>query len=176
MVEEWKSVIGYEGLYEVSNFGRVRALYREGEYKARWGIAKMSFPAKILKICIGANGYNYLKLSKNSKHKHKLVHRLVMESFCGTSDLQVNHKDGNKSNNNLSNLEYCTDKENKLHSTRVLGKKVGENNKRSKLKQCDIENIRADNRILREIAADYGVTLQAIHHVKSGKNWFHDKL
>jgi len=173
--EKWLPVVGYEGLYEVSNNGYVRALYREGIYKARWGMAKMNFPAKILKLSKNTNGYNYVSLSKNSNHRKYLIHRLVLIAFVGESDLQCNHKDGNKENNNLYNLEFCTNQENSLHSTRVLKQKIGELNGKAKLKYDDIKNIRSDNRILREIAKDYGVTLQAIHHIKIGKTWSHVK-
>ena len=173
MDEIWKKVVGYEDSYEISNLGNVRALYRQKIYKARWGLAKMVFPAKQMKIGIGKNGYCYVKLSKDSKNKHKLIHRLVMEAFVGYSDLEVNHKDGNKENNRIENLEYCTAQENQLHCTRILKKKIGEKNKMSKLKEADIFKIRNDPRILREIAMDYGVTLQAIHYVKNRKNWSH---
>jgi len=176
MSEEWKSVVGYEGLYEVSNLGKVRALYRIAEHNARWGMTKMTFPARELKICIAINGYCYVKLRKDNKSHHNLIHRLVMRAFVGISDLEVNHKDGIKTNNNLENLEYCTSQENQIHCCRILKKKIGEANGHAKLKQADIEKIRNDKRFLREIAADYGVTLQAIHHVKSGKNWGHDKI
>jgi hypothetical protein len=97
-----------------------------------------------------------------------------MQAFIGQSKLQVNHKDGIKTNNKLSNLEYCTSQENLRHCIDILGKKRGEGTgKASKLKEADIPKIRADTRLLREIAADYGVTTQAICLVKTRKNWGH---
>ena len=172
-MEEWRDVVGYEGLYEVSNEGRVRSRFREGEYAARWGIAKMRFPAKERKISKTPAGYCYVSLSKNGIQSKHLVHRLVMEAFAGRSDRQVNHLDGVKGNNKVSNLEYCTSAENLRHCINVLGKKRGSSAGGAKLTETDIPKIRSDSRKLREIAQDYGVTLQAIYLVKARKNWGH---
>jgi Zn-dependent peptidase ImmA (M78 family) len=95
-----------------------------------------------------------------------------MHAFVGDSmGLQVNHKDGNKDNNALVNLEYCTSSENLLHASRVLGTRRGEALGIGKIKESDIKPIREDKRILREIAAEYGVSLQAIHHIKRKRSW-----
>lgn len=96
--ETWKPVIGYEGLYEVSDFGRVRNA--EGH---------------IIKPKVNQNGYLQLHLHKDGKRKYYYVHRLVLDAFSEYVNLfydQVNHRDENKSNNNLSNLEYCLPSEN----------------------------------------------------------------
>jgi hypothetical protein len=133
----------------------------------------MRFPAKEMKICATLTGYRYVSISKDGNPRKHLVHRLVMEAFVGASDLQVNHKDGDKANNSLSNLEYCTSSENMLHRSRVLGKVIGSSNTAAVLRERDIPAIRADTRKLKDIAADYGVTLQAIWYVKKRKNWAH---
>jgi hypothetical protein len=173
--EQWRPVVGYEGLYEVSNQGAVRALRRIGVYRGRWGESKMVFPARIMKIGTAPNGYQYVKLKKpNGPSKHYLCHRLVMAAFVGDPPfLQVNHKDGDKKNNRVENLEYCTAMQNIRHCIDVLGKKRGEGAGTSKLKEMDIPLIRGDKRTLREIAKDYGVTLQAIWYVKKRINWGH---
>lgn len=173
MEDIWAVVPGYEGIYEVSCSGRIRSLYREQEFQGRWGVAKMRFPAKEMLLSTSRGGYKYVALSKNSVSKKHLVHRIVMEAFVGKSELQVNHKDGDKTNNHLSNLEYCTSSENLRHCIDVLGKKRGEGAGVAKLKESDVIAIRNDPRKLREIAKDYGVTLQAIHLVKKRKNWSH---
>lgn len=171
--ETWVSLPGFEGFYEVSNKGRVRGVDRVASFRGRWGDATAKMPGKILKPSVTKGGYYYVSLSKNSKKRKFFVHRLVMLAFFGDSDLQINHKDGDKSNNNMGNLEYCTAQENLLHCTRVLKKRTGENSPTSKLTQEQVNNIREDGRLLREIAADYGVTLQAIHLIKKRKNWAH---
>lgn len=170
MIEEWKPVIGYEGLYEVSNTGNVRSIYREGVYESRWGKVKMKFPGKMLTINKTKKGYCYVGLSKDSVQTKHLVHRIVMFAFVGVNDRQVNHIDGVKTNNNITNLEYCTQSENLIHASRVLGTRRGKS-VGSKFDEIDIVNIRSDRRKLREIAKDYGVTLQAIHLIKKRKNF-----
>lgn len=171
MSEHWRDVIGYEGLYEVSDNGAIRSVDRRVEFSGRWGKSKTHFPAVTLAAYISKNGYQYASLSRMGKKKTLLVHRLVMAAFDSPSEKQVNHLDGNKANNRRENLEYCTASENLLHASRVLGTRRG-SAMSSKLTEDDIPKIRLDTRILREIAEDYGVTLQAIHLVKSKKNWW----
>lgn len=174
--EEWKDIPGYEGLYKISSNGKIFSYKRSGEYMARWGIAKMNFPEKEMKISTTKSGYKYISLKKpNEKSIKFLLHRLVMLTFIGEPNgKQVNHIDGEKSNNNLNNLEYCTGAENLRHCIDVLGKKRGEGSC-SKLTENQVIKIKQDQRILREIAKDYGVTLQAIWMIKKGKNWGHIK-
>jgi len=172
--ERWVPVVGYEGYYEISDRGNVRSIARSGEYRGRWGMLTMNFPAKAMRISTTTAGYKYLALKMpNEKAVKHLLHRLVLAAFVGPSELQCNHKDGDKSNNNLSNLEYCTCLENLRHCIDVLGKKRGAGTGMAKVSESDVLKIREDKRFLREIAADYGVTLQAIHSIKSGKNWKH---
>lgn len=102
---EWKTIKGYEGLYEVSNDGRVRRLRF---INGRHNFEKI----KESKQTLNTWGYMTVNLCKNGKSNTKRVHRLVAEAFLGESNLQIDHIDGNKQNNNLSNLEYVTPKEN----------------------------------------------------------------
>lgn len=95
----WKPVKGYEGLYEVSNVGIVKSLFR---YK------------KALKPSVTKNGYLTVELFRDKIGKRFLVHRIVAESFIPNPDdlPQVNHKDEDKKNNNVDNLEWCSAKYN----------------------------------------------------------------
>ena len=123
--EYWRPVVGYEGLYEVSNFGRVRSLDRW--VKGRNGSVRLC-KGRILKPFTTKNGYLKVSLCKNGKVKTFKVHRLVVEAFLeipeelkhlkGTRYLQVNHKDENKQNNNVENLEFCDAKYNTNYGTR----------------------------------------------------------
>ena len=105
-MENWKSIIGYEGLYEVSDQGRVKSLKRGKE--------------RILKPAKQRWGYLQVRLCKNSQKKDFKVHRLVAEAFCPNPCPdkfdQVNHRDENKTNNAASNLEWCDAKYNKTYS------------------------------------------------------------
>lgn len=102
---EWKPIKGYEGLYEVSNDGRVRRLKF---INGRHNFEKI----KECKQTLNTWGYMTVNLSKNGKGNTKRVHKLVANAFLGESDLQIDHIDGNKQNNRLDNLEYVTPKEN----------------------------------------------------------------
>lgn len=113
-MEVWKDIVGYEGLYQVSNLGRVKSLKRN---KAN-NYGKV--PERVLKQQINkkSGGYSQASLCKEGKYKVFFIHRLVARAFIHNPDNKpvVNHKDGNKHNNCVGNLEWCTQKENVLHS------------------------------------------------------------
>lgn len=109
----WKEIEGFEGLYEVSDNGKVRRMERV--FQRRDGKI-LPISSRELKLCIDKYGYVYVCLQKGKDRIHKTIHRLVLETFTSAKDLQVNHIDGNKLNNNLSNLEWVTSKENINHS------------------------------------------------------------
>ena len=109
--EYWKPVVGYEELYQVSNWGRVKSLPRNGTVKY----------ARILKPGTNRYGYLYVNLCKDGKVKTFTVHRLVAEAFLPNPDNLpcINHKDECKTNNNVDNLEWCTNEYNINYGTRT---------------------------------------------------------
>jgi hypothetical protein len=114
----WKDVVGFEGLYQVSNTGRIKSLSRtrwNGKVNAKVS-EKELFPTK------RRDGYLIATLSNNKDVIKEYVHRIVALAFIQTDDntLTVNHKDGNHSNNNVDNLEWCSYSENHIHAYRVL--------------------------------------------------------
>ena len=115
-MEIWKSVYGYDGLYIVSNTGRIKSVARIVE-RSRNGVLPVK--ERELSQCVDRYGYKYVSLQKDGKRKPRTVHRIVLESFDYRGGLQVNHKDGNKLNNNLLNLEWVTLKENIQHAQRM---------------------------------------------------------
>lgn len=114
--ETWKDIQGYEGLYQVSDLGRVRSLGRICNAKNG---SQQKKKARILTQEITIHGYCRVRLFDCSKHsRHYSVHRLVLGAFVGASDLQVNHINEIKTDNRLVNLEYVTPKENCNHGKR----------------------------------------------------------
>lgn len=112
--EIWKAVFGYEGLYEVSNYGRVRSLDRIVEQINNGTACKRLYKGKILKLKKENNGYLRAHLSKDGVAKSVAVHRIVAMAFCPNPDNKpaVNHLDCNPVNNSATNLEWVTYKEN----------------------------------------------------------------
>ena len=110
-MEEWKSIPGYEGLYEVSSYGRVKSL--EISYTRKNGIMDHK-PEIILSPKNNGTGYFMVCLYKNKTHKYYLIHRLVALAFLPNPDNLpcVNHKDEDKTNNKVDNLEWCDHKYN----------------------------------------------------------------
>lgn len=104
--EEWRDIKGFEGLYQVSNMGRVKSMSRSVRANT-CGVRIL--PEKILREGESNSGYMLVVLCKEGKHHNKMVHRLVAEAFIPNPQnyAEVNHKDENKLNNNLNNLEWC---------------------------------------------------------------------
>lgn len=129
--EIWKDVVGYEGLYQVSNLGRVRSLERTCASK---NSALRKVPSYILKPSFGG-GYLYYNLTKNATCRRVLAHRIVATAFIpNPNGFQIiNHIDEDKKNNNALNLEWCNHKYNNDYGNRK--KLVAETHKKNK-KNC----------------------------------------
>lgn len=114
--EKWVPIRGYEGSYEVSNYGNVRSLSRVVEYKH--GGKGRFWPSKIIKQWMPKNGYLTVTLKLENKGSNFMVHRLVGIHFIDNPNngWQINHKDNNKLNNKVVNLEWVTQSENMAHA------------------------------------------------------------
>lgn len=116
--KEWKEIKGYEGKYIISNYGEVISLPR---YKQNNSKLQHVEPKEIKRYVNPKNGYVYVQLWNNAKYKNIRLHKLVAQAFIKNSNNlpQINHKDGNKKNNRVDNLEWCTAKDNILHSYKI---------------------------------------------------------
>lgn len=175
MKEIWKTIQGYENKYEVSNLGRVKSLERIDRYNRK-------IEEKILAPRKHTGGYLRVQLSR----KDFYIHRLVAETFIPNPEnkTQVNHIDGNKHNNRVENLEWCTPLENNLHAVKTgLNKKDRnfmikiancENHKKAmarkrKLTNEQILEIRKSKESEYKIAEKYNVCRSHIHNIKVRK-------
>lgn len=118
-MEEWRDIQGYEGLYQVSNYGRVRSLDRVVTQTNNGTLSKHLYRGRILKQNKRPNGYYGVQLSKDGITKPYLIHRIVATEFIPNPDNlpQVNHKDEDKYNNCVDNLEWCDAKYNSNYGT-----------------------------------------------------------
>jgi hypothetical protein len=179
-IEEWKNIIGFDTQYEISNFGRVRSKNRYvniTEKKQRF------YKSKILKQTTQRNGYKCIGLHLNKYVKIFLIHRLVADMFILNKEkkTQINHIDGNKNNNNVSNLEWCTCSENNLHRTRTLRYNICEAHHNAKLTQKQVDYIREIKKIADEnkirnwgcgkLAKEFNVSYGAISRIVNNRRW-----
>lgn len=177
--ETWKPVKNYQGVYFVSNNGRVKSIDRYISCHKKY---KRKILGRILKIQRNPiNNYEYILLRVNGKVYLNLIHRLVARAFIGICPPkhQVNHKDLNKSNNKSYNLEYLTAKENMHHmfKNKTINYQRGEDRKNSKLTNKKVIKIRKEyklgNKTQEKIANFYGIALSTCNEVIHRKKWKH---
>lgn len=173
--EQWKSIPGFEGFYEISSFGRVRSLERT--MKNKHGTSSR-VPAIMLRPDFGQDGYARVSLHCDGMLRRESVHRLVARQFLdGIHERrQVNHKDGNKQNNRADNLEWVTARENVLHAWRMglCMPVAGEQNGNSKLSERDVAIVMsaaARDVPSREISRVFNITEAAVSAIIRGKSW-----
>lgn len=172
MDEVWKDIDGWEGMYQVSNKGKVRSLDRY--------IGKRFFKGTVLKGSNGGDGYRIVALCNGSKERsYPYIHRLVAEAFIGPvpPNQEVNHKDGDKSHNNISNLEYVTRRENTLHAMDIIGINfaLGEQVGSSKLTEVEVLEMRrlyaAGGTSHRKLAKMFDVHHSTVARIVAGNSW-----
>jgi len=173
MDEVWKDIEGFEGMYQVSSLGRIKSLERT--VKGKWKTDTIYH--ELIRKPSTCKPYNIVRLSKNGKSFYKTVHRLVAMAFLPNIEEkpEVNHIDGNKKNNLLSNLEWVTRSENCVHymklGTRNTAK--GEKHLKSILTAKQAEEIKYGDDPIAELAKKFGIAYQTAWAVRNGRTWKH---
>jgi len=159
---EWRAIEGYEGKYAVSDGGEVMSM----------NFAKSGLPG-IMRFNL-SRGYLAVQLGDRKRYT---VHRLVAEAFIGPrpTGMHINHKDGNKKNNSVSNLEYVTPSENQKHSFAIgLQDNHGERHSQAKLTNAKVAEIKRMFSLgfsNKELAAFFHVCPTNIAHIRAGRIW-----
>jgi hypothetical protein len=182
MKERWKDVTGFEGMYKVSNFGRILSTGKGSNKSFRNQYTDKG--NRLKKLFTDIDGYLNTNLYYKTKATHIRVHRLVMQEFVGKSDLEVNHIDGNKNNNRLDNLEYCTRLENENHAWKTGLKEINKTTRHTPVKQYDLDfNFIAKYHSQREAerqtgtrSADISACIKHRQHTANGFIWHKAKI
>jgi hypothetical protein len=177
--EKWKDIAGYEGLYQVSNLGRVKSLRRMLLIRHPVGDRYREQPERILAPGPAESGHLTVSLAKEGRSKTYQVHTLVLEAFVGPRpgdclEWHGCHRDGNPTNNVLGNLRWDTRSGNEEDKIAHGRSNRGERNRAVKLTPAQVLEIRervAKGETSDAIAAIYGVTRGLINAIKSGRAW-----
>ena len=173
---EWRNVVGYEGLYEVSSTGLLHSVTRTIEYNSPItpNAVRRTYKGKLISCTTNKLGYTRARLSVGGVNSMRSVHRLVAEAFHPNSYNKpcVNHINEVKDDNRATNLEWCTYSENTQHSVHKI---TGDNHYKTKLTNDDVlsivthlkENIKTQE----EIGEFHGTTKQIVCDIKNGRSW-----
>jgi hypothetical protein len=174
--EVWKDIAGYEGKYKISSLGRVRSLSR---YRKSRGDLLALIKEKVLKP-VDYFGYQKVTLRHNNESQNYRIHRLVATAFIPNVKNKpfINHKDGNKKNNSVDNLEWVTNQENISHAVKNGRHNLkGSRHPKSKLEEEEVLKIRElyERKVFTrtELGEMFGVTEGTISYIVKRMTWKH---
>ncbi len=170
---EWRAIVGYEGLYEVSSTGRVRSLPRVVKH---WTGVEMLRRGREMKLT-PFKAYFRVTLSRDGAYKSCAVHTIVAAAFKGPrpQSLMTRHLDGNGQNNRAGNIVYGTAQENSTDRVNHGNAPRGEGHASAKLTEAKVRRIRKllESRTGAAVAAMFGMSEQQISNLKLRKSWAH---
>jgi len=175
MIELFLDIAGLENLFQISNFGNLKRLKRISPHPR----GNLTISEKIVKPHLMSNGYLAVNLFSNGSYSPILIHRLVAAAFIKNNLLLpiVNHKDSNRLNNHVNNLEWCTQKENIRHCIDAgrRPKQQGSTAPRVKLTEKQVLEIRELVKTVKQadIARSYGMDTGTICNIVNRKSWTH---
>lgn len=174
-MEHWREIPGYEGLYEVSSLGRVKALARVETTKAGWSRNKNE---RILKQTPDKTGRFYVDISNTDGRTRWYIHRLVLTVFVGPcpEGMEACHNDGEYTNNDVANLRWDTHQNNLRDKCKHETMIRGQDHKRAKLHEADIPRIRELVKVgltQEKVASLFGVSRRLIGGIVNKKKWAH---
>lgn len=166
--ERWRAVVGYEGLYEVSDFGRVRSISRTVQRGAR----TVRLQGLLMRLKVNRSGYVYVNVSMGGKGAALLVHRMVAKAFLPNPDSLpiVNHRDCNTEHNAAENLEWCSAEQNMRHAIQ---------NERFGMQRLSVQSVfairraYAEGRALSFIAAEHGIGVRHVWRIGTRRAYAH---
>lgn len=159
-MEIWKNIKGFEGIYQASNLGNIRSL----DHVVDFGNRKRTAKGKLLNFNLHKSAYLYVHVGKK-----RTVHRLVAETFIPNPEKKpfVNHKNGNRSDNRVVNLEWCTEQENCIHGLTITKRKVP---KHYKLTEEQVQQIKHSNKCKKLLCHDFNISLSTVYLIKRSLN------
>jgi DNA-directed RNA polymerase specialized sigma subunit len=181
-MEIWKDIEGWQGMFKISNFGRVKSLERFNTLTRKGTTFKSFIEEKILRISTDKVGYKIISLESSLKQAKKTykIHRLVAIHFIQNPENKpmVNHKNGIKSDNRVENLEWSTSKENCVHAheNNLVDISKGENHYRSKLTERTVFEIKYgkfEGMSHSQIGKMFGIKRLQVLKIRNGINWKH---
>jgi hypothetical protein len=176
--EVWKAIPGFNGYYEASNYGRIKSLSRYVPDYRGFRLIK----ERIIKVNFNSKGYYQVSIYHPKTGKQKLkVHRLVAMAFIDNPNNkpQVNHINCIKTDNNVDNLEWCTNDENQKHACEngLKGSAIGSKSPRTNLTEEIVLKIKKTPAKTKQervkVANSFGITLRCYEHIKYGSSWKH---
>ncbi len=170
--EQWLPVVGYEGLYSVSNLGRVRS---EPRTFVQSNGKQISIKGRVLRPFVMKKGYHIYDLRKENKAYNHYGHRLVLEAFVGPAPFghEACHNNGQRGDNRSTNLRWDTRSGNFSDKNKHGTNTRGERHPFAKLTEDQVRRIHEDARPSSQIASEYGINFGTVCAIRRGEDWRH---